>query len=55
MADEGDMEKAGCGRKHEDWCAKGRRTLPIEVECWRKSDCCRVEVNLATLTCWGTT
>ena len=23
------------------------------VECWRKSDCCRVELNLATLTYWG--
>ena len=32
---------------------KGRRTLPIEVECWCKSHCCWVEVNLATLTCWG--
>ena len=23
------------------------------MKCWYKSDCCRVEVNLATLTCWG--
>ena len=23
------------------------------VECWHKSDCCWVEVNLVTLTCWG--
>ena len=27
--------------------------LPIKVECCGKSDCCLVEVNLATLTCWG--
>ena len=27
--------------------------MPIDVECWHKSDCCRVEMNLATLTCWG--
>ena len=25
----------------------------IELECLRKSDCCCVEVNLTTLTCWG--
>ena len=23
------------------------------MECWRKCDFCWVEVNLATLTCWG--
>ena len=22
------------------------------MECWRKSDCCWDEVNLATLACW---
>ena len=32
---------------------KARCTLPIEVQCWRKSYCCLIEVNLATLTCWG--
>ena len=37
----------------EGWFEKGRCTLPIEVECWCESDCCWVEVNLATLTCWG--
>ena len=25
----------------------------INVECWHKSDCCWLEANLATLTCWG--
>ena len=25
----------------------------IKLECWRKTDCCRVEMNLATLTSWG--
>ena len=30
----------------------GRCTLLFQVECQCKSDCCRVEVNLATLT-WG--
>ena len=50
---EEDMEKAGCGRKCEVLFEKGRCTLPIEVECLRKSDYCWVEVNLVTLTCWG--
>ena len=27
--------------------------FPIKVACWRKSDRCWVEVNLATLTCWA--
>ena len=27
--------------------------MPIEVGCWRMTDCFLVEVNLATLTCWG--
>ena len=31
----------------------GRCTLPIEMECWSKSDCCWVEMTLATPTCWG--
>ena len=31
----------------------GRCTLPTNMYCWRKSDFCCVEVNLATLTCWG--
>ena len=48
-----DMEKAGWGRKYEGWFEKGRCTLPIKVECRCKQDCCWVEVNLATLTCWG--
>ena len=37
----------------EGWFVKGGCTLPIKVECWSKSDCCLVEVNLADLTCWG--
>ena len=32
----------------EDWFKRGRCTLPIEVECWHKSDCRWVEVNMAT-------
>ena len=47
------MERAGCLRKCEDWFENGRWTLPIVVECWHESDCCWVEVYLATLTCWG--
>ena len=47
------MEKAGRGRKCEDWCENGRCILSIKVECWCKKDCCCVEVNLATLACWG--
>ena len=27
----------------------------IDVECWHKSDCCRIDVNVATLACWGDT
>ena len=27
--------------------------LSIKVQCWRYSDCCFFEVNLATLTCHG--
>ena len=34
----------------EGWLEKGRCTLPIKVECWCRSDCCLVEVNLATHT-----
>ena len=30
-----------------------REDLPIKVECWHKSDCCWVELNLANLSCWG--
>ena len=26
-------------KKCEDWCEKGRCTLSIDVECWRKADC----------------
>ena len=40
-------------KKCEGWIEKGRCTLPIKVECWRKSDCCLAEVNPATITCWG--
>ena len=29
-----------------------RCTLLIKVECRHKSDCCLVEVNVASLTCW---
>ena len=36
----------------EGWFEKGRCTLPIKVECLCKSDCCAVELNLASLTCW---
>ena len=45
-------EKAGYGRKCEDWLENGRCTLSVEGECWHKTDCCWVEVALATLTCW---
>ena len=48
-----DMKKTGRRRKCEGWFENGRCTLPFKVECWRKSDCCWVEVNLDTLTCWG--
>ena len=34
------------------WIEKERCTLPFKVECRCKQDCCWVEVNLATLTCW---
>ena len=34
------------------WIEKERCTLPIKVECRCKQNCCWVEVNLATLTCW---
>ena len=30
--------------------SRGLCTLSINVECWRQSDCCWVEVNLAVLT-----
>ena len=40
-------------KKCEDWFEKGRYNLPIKMECWHKSDSYRVDVNLATLTCWG--
>ena len=50
---EDDMTEEGEGRKCEGWFKKGRCTLLVKVECWSKSDCCWVEVNLATLTCWG--
>ena len=48
-----DMVKAGWERKYEDWFEKERCTFPFKVECRHKQDCCWVEVNLATLTCWG--
>ena len=50
---EEDVEKAGCGRKCEGWLEKDICTWPFKVECCRKQDCCRVKVNLATLTHWG--
>ena len=50
---EEDMEKTGWRRKCNNWFEKGRCTWSIEVECWRKSVCCWVAVNLATLSCWG--
>ena len=51
--DKEDVEKAGWGRKCEGWLEKERCTLPFKVECRRRHDCCCVETNLATLTCWG--
>ena len=53
MKEREDMEETPEGRKCEGWLEKGRYSFPLKVECWRKSDCCWVEVNLATLTCWG--
>ena len=47
------MKKAVGGRKYEGWFDKGSCTLPFKVDCWRRQDCCWVEVNLATLTYWG--
>ena len=47
------MEKAGCGSNYDGWLEKERLTLPLKVYCWRKQDCCLVEVNLATLTYWA--
>ena len=44
--------KAGGGRKCEGWFGNERCTLPLNVECQRKQDCCWVEVNLVILTCW---
>ena len=38
-------ESVKVGLKMED-------TLRFKVECWHRQDCCWVEVNLATLTCW---
>ena len=32
---------------------RGEDSLCRSKECWRKSDCCWVDVNLAALTCWG--
>ena len=43
--------KSVWGRKCEGWFEKGRCTFPIKVEFLRKSACCWVEQNLATLTC----
>ena len=34
-----DIEKAGWGHRCEGWFVKGRCTLLIKVECWRRSDC----------------
>ena len=53
MEAERDMEELGRGRKCEGWFEMGRCTVPIKVECWHKSYCSWVEVNLATLACWG--
>ena len=50
MEAEEDMEKAGRGRKCEDWLR--RQDALCRSKCWHKSDCFKVEVNLATLTCW---
>ena len=47
------MEEAGCGRKCIIWLEKGRCTLLINVGCWRISDWCWLEMNLATPICWG--
>ena len=40
-------------KKCECWYEKERCTLLFKVECQCKHNCCLVEVNLATLTCWG--
>ena len=48
-----DVEKAGCGRKCEGWFEKERYILPFKVVSQHKQDFCWVEVNLATITCWG--
>ena len=50
---EENIEKAGWGLNCNGWFEMGRWTLSIKVECLDKSDCCWVEVNLATLSCCG--
>ena len=47
------MEKGRLRKKYEGGFKKERCTLPFNVECRRKQDCCWVEVNLATLTYMG--
>ena len=47
------MDKVGLGRKYEGWFEEERRSLPFNVECRHRLDCCWVEVNPSTLTCWG--
>ena len=39
----------------EGWFENGRYILPIEVDCWRESDGCWVEVNLAIFGVGDTT
>ena len=48
-----DMKETNKGRKCEGWLEIERCILWINVECWHYSNCCWVEVNLATLTCCG--
>ena len=48
-----DMENSRLRKKYEGLFEKGRCTLLFKVERRHKQDCCWVEVNLATLTCWG--
>ena len=35
------------------WFENGRSTLPIKMECWHYSDCCWIDLNLATLNFLG--
>ena len=47
------LEEAGWGINCEGWLEHGKCTSLIKWKCWHRSDFSWVEVNLATLTCWG--